>query len=112
MTRGDDLAKDMSRYLIDQIERHPRVTVLTRSEVREVREVHGDGELRSVVVENNKTGERQEIEAPVRLHRCGTQHRVAAGHDPARREGLRADRPRGDVHQRRRVTGGDLRANR
>jgi len=36
------------------------VTVLTRSEVREV---HGDGELRSVVVENNKTGERQEIPA-------------------------------------------------
>lgn len=58
--RGDDLSKDMSRYLIDQVERHPRVNVLTCTEVREV---HGNAELKKVVVENNKTGERQQIEA-------------------------------------------------
>ena len=60
MIRGDDLAKDMSRYLIYQIQRHPCVTVLTCTEVRDV---HGNGELKMVGVENNKTGERQEIQA-------------------------------------------------
>ncbi|BBZ25863.1 thioredoxin reductase [Mycolicibacterium madagascariense] len=57
--RGDDLRKTMSRYLIDQIERHPRVTVRSCTEVREV---HGDDKLREVVVEDNRTGERESIQ--------------------------------------------------
>ena len=57
--RGDDLRTTMSRYLIDQIERHPRVTIRYRTEVREV---HGDDKLREVVVEDNHTGERQSIQ--------------------------------------------------
>lgn len=56
--RGDDLSKSMSRYLIDQIDRHPRVTVRSRTEVREA---HGDGKLSEVVLEDKRTGEQQSI---------------------------------------------------
>ena len=57
--RGDDLNTNMSRYLVDQIAQHPRVTVWSCTEVREV---HGDGALTAVVTENNRTGERHSIE--------------------------------------------------
>lgn len=60
LVRGDDLGKSMSRYLVDQIVQHPRVTVRLNTEVREV---HGDKALKSVVAENNRTGERDSIEA-------------------------------------------------
>jgi thioredoxin reductase (NADPH) len=60
LARGDGLGKSMSRYLVDQIVRQPRVTVLLDTEIREV---HGDDALKSVVVENNRTGERQSIKA-------------------------------------------------
>lgn len=56
--RGEDLRKTMSRYLIDQIERHPRVTVRSCTEIREV---HGDDKLSAVVTEDNRTGERHKI---------------------------------------------------
>lgn len=59
LVRGDDLGKSMSRYLIDQIVQHPRVTVRLNTEVREV---HGDKALTCVVAENNQTGERESIE--------------------------------------------------
>ena len=57
--RGDDLNKTMSRYLIDQIDRHPRVTVRSCTEVREV---HGDDKLSEVVIEDKRTGERHSIQ--------------------------------------------------
>jgi len=57
--RDKDLSKTMSRYLIDQIERHPRVTVRLCTEVREV---HGDDKLSEVVIEDNRTGERHSIQ--------------------------------------------------
>ncbi|MFF0456394.1 FAD-dependent oxidoreductase [Nocardia africana] len=53
LIRGDDLGKSMSRYLVDQIERHPRVTVHRNTEIREV---HGEKYLDEIVVENNRTG--------------------------------------------------------
>ncbi|MDX1888795.1 FAD-dependent oxidoreductase [Mycolicibacterium sp. 050158] len=56
--RGEGLAATMSRYLIDQIERHPRVTIQSRTEVREV---HGDDKLRVVVIEDNRTRQRHSI---------------------------------------------------
>lgn len=56
--RGDDLNKDMSRYLSDRIRQHPRVTVRLCTEVREV---HGDHALTAVVTEDTRTGERQTI---------------------------------------------------
>ena len=34
--RGDDLSRTMSRYLVDRIERSPRIEVLTRTELRGV----------------------------------------------------------------------------
>jgi thioredoxin reductase (NADPH) len=57
--RGEDLSKTMSRYLIDQIDRHPRVTVRSCTEIREV---HGDGKLSAVVTEDKRTGERDSIQ--------------------------------------------------
>lgn len=57
--RGENLSKTMSRYLVDQVERHPRVTVRSCTEVREV---HGDDKLKEVVIEDNRTSERQSIQ--------------------------------------------------
>src|SRR6478609_3749866 len=57
--RGDDLNKTMSRYLVDQINPHPRVTVRSCTEIREV---HGDDALSAVVTEDKRTGERHSIQ--------------------------------------------------
>ncbi|MFC9433792.1 FAD-dependent oxidoreductase [Nocardia sp. NPDC057030] len=61
LIRDGDLGKSMSRYLVERIEQHPRVTVHRNTEVREV---IGVGELDAVEVENNRTAERATI--PVR----------------------------------------------
>jgi thioredoxin reductase (NADPH) len=53
--RGDSLAKDMSRYLIDRIERKKAIEVHTHSEVREL---IGERALEAIVVEDTRTGER------------------------------------------------------
>jgi len=60
LVRGRNLNENMSRYLIDQVERHPRVEVMTCTEVREI---VGDKTLEAVVVENNQNGERRELAA-------------------------------------------------
>ncbi|EMD26066.1 FAD-dependent oxidoreductase [Amycolatopsis azurea] len=60
LVRGGDLAANMSRYLVDQVERHPRITVLAHTEVHGL---VGGGTLESVVVENNRTGERRVLDA-------------------------------------------------
>jgi thioredoxin reductase (NADPH) len=59
VVRGDDLNTSMSRYLVDQIQQHPRVTVRLRTEIREV---HGNGALTAVVTEDKGTGERHSIQ--------------------------------------------------
>ncbi|MFD8382750.1 FAD-dependent oxidoreductase [Streptomyces sp. NPDC059679] len=59
LVRGADLTAKMSRYLIDRIERHPRVKVLCNTEAREV---IGEDALRGVVVENNLSGERRKLD--------------------------------------------------
>ncbi len=61
LVRGGDLEHGMSRYLIDRIERHPRIQVRPHTEVREVT---GDDRVESVVVEDNRTREQQVL--PVR----------------------------------------------
>ncbi len=61
LVRGQDLGAHMSRYLVDRIERHPRIDVRLHTEVREVR---GTDAVDSLVVEDNRTGERQTL--PVR----------------------------------------------
>ncbi|HET7719456.1 MAG TPA: FAD-dependent oxidoreductase [Acidimicrobiales bacterium] len=51
--RGDDLARHMSRYLIDRIEADARIELCTRTEVRALA---GEQSLRSVVLEHTPTG--------------------------------------------------------
>ena len=58
--RHDDLARDMSRYLVDRIARTPNVEVLACTEVREL---VGDSALEALVVADLRTGEQRRIEA-------------------------------------------------
>jgi thioredoxin reductase (NADPH) len=60
LIRGDDLAKSMSRYLIDEIERNERVHLGTHSEVVELRGEHG---LEQILVSDTRTGDRREMPA-------------------------------------------------
>jgi thioredoxin reductase (NADPH) len=60
LIRGGDLAKSMSRYLIDELERRPQIEVLTH---REIVELKGEDALEAVIVTDTRTGERQELEA-------------------------------------------------
>jgi thioredoxin reductase (NADPH) len=60
VVRAEDLDRDMSRYLVDQIQRNTSVEVLTCSEVEEL--VGKAGELEAVVVRSNATGERRRLD--------------------------------------------------
>jgi thioredoxin reductase (NADPH) len=59
MIRGEDLGKSMSRYLVDEIERRSEVEVQTCAEVVELR---GEHVLESVVIEDTRTSDRQELD--------------------------------------------------
>src|SRR2546423_8223762 len=61
LVRHDDLGRDMSRYLVDQIERDPAVEVQRHTEVREL--LGRDGELEALVVVDNRTGETRRLDA-------------------------------------------------
>ncbi|MEA2317729.1 MAG: thioredoxin reductase [Solirubrobacteraceae bacterium] len=58
--RHDDLGRDMSRYLVDRIERTPNVEVLTCTEVTEL---VGERALEALVVRDMRSGEPRTIEA-------------------------------------------------
>jgi thioredoxin reductase (NADPH) len=58
--RRGDLAETMSRYLIDQIERHERIELLSHTEVRELL---GTETLEGVVLEDNRDGSRRTLDA-------------------------------------------------
>ncbi|MFF5784746.1 FAD-dependent oxidoreductase [Streptomyces sp. NPDC012693] len=60
LVRGGDLNADMSRYLVDQVEQHPKIEVLLHTEVRDV---FGEEKLESLTVEDNASGERHELRA-------------------------------------------------
>ncbi|WP_394427709.1 FAD-dependent oxidoreductase [Streptomyces sp. SGAir0957] len=60
LVRGGDLGADMSRYLVDQVEQHPKIEVLLHTEVREV---EGKERLESLTVEDNTRNERRELRA-------------------------------------------------
>ncbi|MFB7861240.1 FAD-dependent oxidoreductase [Streptomyces sp. NPDC056069] len=60
LVRGGDLNADMSRYLVDQVERHPKIEVSLHTEVRGV---SGEEKLESLMVEDNASGERRELRA-------------------------------------------------
>jgi thioredoxin reductase (NADPH) len=55
LIRGGDLGKSMSRYLVDQIERNPRIKVCRHHQVVEL---EGDRELETITVEDTRSGER------------------------------------------------------
>jgi thioredoxin reductase (NADPH) len=58
--RGADLGRSMSRYLVDEIERNPRIEVLTD---REIVALEGERELDAVVVRDSRSDELAELEA-------------------------------------------------
>ena len=60
MIRGGDLGKSMSRYLIDELDRHPQIELMTHTQVVAL---HGEHALEAVVVEDTRTGERRELDA-------------------------------------------------
>jgi thioredoxin reductase (NADPH) len=59
LLRGGDLGKDMSRYLADRVEANPHIEVRLHTEVREL---VGEERLEAIVVEQNETGEREQLE--------------------------------------------------
>ncbi|HXJ28965.1 MAG TPA: FAD-dependent oxidoreductase [Streptosporangiaceae bacterium] len=68
--RGEDLAASMSQYLIDRIARHPAITIMFRSAVREV---DGTGRLERVVVEDLTTSTRRTLAAAALFVLIGAQ---------------------------------------
>ncbi|WP_439679406.1 FAD-dependent oxidoreductase [Embleya sp. MST-111070] len=60
LVRAGELDAAMSRYLVDRVERHPKIEVLLRTEVRGIT---GDDKLESLTVENKASGERRELRA-------------------------------------------------
>ncbi|MCW3014126.1 MAG: cyclic nucleotide-binding protein [Solirubrobacterales bacterium] len=55
----DELGRDMSKYLVDQLAAIPNVEI---HEHTEVRELEGHEQLDAIVVEDNRTGERRRLE--------------------------------------------------
>jgi len=99
MIRGGDLSKSMSRYLVDQLERHERLEVVTNASVVAL---HGEGGLESVTVEDARSGERSEQDCRALF--------VFVGADP-RTEWLRgkvAMDSKGFLFTGRDVAGGEL----
>jgi thioredoxin reductase (NADPH) len=60
LVRGGDLGNDMSRYLVDRIERIENVQVMLHTEVAEL---VGDDILEGLIAVDNQTGDRQTLEA-------------------------------------------------
>ncbi|GHD07778.1 thioredoxin reductase [Streptomyces violarus] len=58
LVRGPGLESHMSRYLIDQVERHPRVRVLLHTEMTEAL---GDKTLEAVTLVDHRTGEHHHL---------------------------------------------------
>jgi thioredoxin reductase (NADPH) len=60
LIRSEDLARSMSRYLIDDLERRDQVDVMTCCEIVELK---GETALEAVVLCDTQTGNRRELEA-------------------------------------------------
>ena len=60
MVRRDDLTATMSRYLTDQLARHPNIEILTHTEVAAL---HGDGQLQGLTVTDHADGTRRDLDA-------------------------------------------------
>jgi thioredoxin reductase (NADPH) len=60
LTRGDDLSKSMSRYLVDRVAQAENVELLATTEVRELM---GEDLLEGTVVQDNRSGARRTLGA-------------------------------------------------
>jgi thioredoxin reductase (NADPH) len=60
LVRGGDLTAGMSRYLVDQVEAMPSIELHRHTEIREL---HGDGALEAVTVENTRVGATRTFDA-------------------------------------------------
>ncbi|MCF3960108.1 FAD-dependent oxidoreductase [Streptomyces fuscigenes] len=60
LVRSDDLGANMSRYLVDRVERHPRIETRLNAEVRGV---SGEEAMESLTVEDTASGNRLELQA-------------------------------------------------
>ncbi|MGQ5652218.1 FAD-dependent oxidoreductase [Streptomyces sp. EKR5.2] len=60
LVRGGNLYADMSRYLVDQVERHPKIEIRLHTEVRGL---SGEEKLETLTVEDNVSRERGELRA-------------------------------------------------
>jgi thioredoxin reductase (NADPH) len=60
LIRADSLKKSMSRYLIDQIERTPNISLRVNTEMTAVT---GSGHLETITMKNNATGETETVAA-------------------------------------------------
>jgi thioredoxin reductase (NADPH) len=58
LVRGDDLAKGMSQYLVDRIQRADNIDVVLRSEVAAAR---GDGHLEMITIAHLDSGAQEEV---------------------------------------------------
>ena len=70
VVREDALSRNMSRYLVDRIERLGNVEVLLNTEVRELL---GDDALQALVVEDSRTGEQRTLAARAMFVFIGVQ---------------------------------------
>lgn len=61
LIRGNDINKNMSRYLSDRIEQCENIDLLTETEVTGL---FGDGHLERAELTNNQTGKKREIKTP------------------------------------------------
>jgi thioredoxin reductase (NADPH) len=60
LVRGPDVAAGMSRYLVDQVEASSAIELHHHAEIREL---HGDGRLEAVTVEDTTTGTTRTVDA-------------------------------------------------
>jgi thioredoxin reductase (NADPH) len=60
LIRGPDLAKSMSRYLVNEIEQNDRIAVLTQTEIAALK---GDDGMQAVTVTDTASGEQRDLAA-------------------------------------------------
>ena len=70
LIRGDDLAKSMSKYLIDRVSAAANIELLANTEVKEL---VGENRLETVMVQNNSSGEQRELGASALFVFIGAQ---------------------------------------
>ena len=93
LIRGDDLYKNMSSYLVHRIEQTPNIELRCNTTIRRLQRryacaVGGPGE------QQDRRGAYRGGAGCVQFHRRRSAHRLAAGGNRARREGLCAHRCR------------------